>query len=199
MNTKSTEATSNLKRLLSEFERLNSEHIRHEKMASVLSDEENRLIKSANLDNPADFEKISQIRMRRDLVPLKAREFAAAAKTDAEKLKHLCIAISRDHLKDLEVKFEATVAKLTKALSQVFPAEQAADDATRIIRRNTLGDQWDARDAAEAITCQTRIGRILDEQRKFILTNYNAWTSNDPAVLAKQLLEFIDTVDAIRI
>jgi|SRR5579859_3233645 len=171
--------TKNLKRLLAEFARLDGERVRHEQMAISLQAEENKLMDTVNLEDKAEFEKVSQLRLRRDIVPRKIKSYEQAAADIKAKLAGDCSKTTMALLDIIRAKREALTVKIAKALEPFFPTEGAA--AT----------------AAQHIVNDTTNGEVLSN-RESRLNNDN-FENRETLTKANELLEIAPVVEGVEI
>jgi len=133
--------TENLTRLLVEHARLTSERTRHGQMTESLRAEEAKLIDTVDLENKAEFEKISKLHQRMEIVPRKIKSFEEAAERTLVELGGECRTATSDLLDIIRTKNEALTSEITKALKPFFPAESAAADvAAQILPQTVKGD-----------------------------------------------------------
>jgi hypothetical protein len=92
-----------LKKLISNHAQLLSERDRHARMVDDLTAEETKLLPEIDLTNDADFKKLSDLRLRRELAPRKAAQF-------------------QDGADEAEKKIIAEVVKLASELSPILSA-----------------------------------------------------------------------------
>jgi hypothetical protein len=125
--------TTKLKNLLAEHARLTGERARHEQTAVTLQAEESSMMETVNLENKAEFEKISQLRLRREIVPRKIKQFQEAAERIKADLAEECSKATTALLGIIRAKIDTQVAKIAKTLEPVIPTETAAAAAAEKI------------------------------------------------------------------
>jgi hypothetical protein len=184
--------TEKLKQLLAEHERLENEKQRHEKMGADLLNEENHLMRTVNIENKAEFEKVNQVRLKRELVPNKVKAFGVEAAETLAELAAECDRLLVSHRAAVKAKTDALKDKVAKVLEPYFAPEM---DALILHERET--GLISARRAAGRIVGQSVAGKILFDQSD-TLQNGN-FLDLPPAVRAKRLLGMIEDLAAVKI
>jgi len=169
----------NLKRLLDDHARFNSERARHEQMEVTLQAEESKLMDTVNLENKSEFEKVSQIRLRREIVPRKIKKFEQAAENTLTELADECGKTSESLLKIIRTKISNQVANIAKNLEPFF------------------GSKSDAAVAALQIIFETSIGaKLIEPSNRLANSNF----MNRPAIeKANELIMLCDAVESVEI
>ena len=183
----------NLKRLLAEHSRLDGERVRHEQMAVSLQAEEKKLMDTVNLENKDEFEKVSQLRLRREIVPRKIKSYEEAAEFTKRELAAECEQVVNALLSAIDTKIKALTAKIAKALEPFFP-----DDLVKDIMFQTA---WNTKSfsihaADEIVPITTNGERLIAVRNRVIGTNFQDF---EPIKKANELMEHVSVVAAVEI
>ena len=121
----------NLKTLISKHAQLLVERDRYSQMVDDLTAEETKLLPNIDLTNDADFKRLSDLRLRRELAPIKSKQFEdGAAEVDrkiiasALNLVNELSPILSDKLSEHRAKVEKILAVL---ISDKFQLGQSVD------------------------------------------------------------------------
>jgi hypothetical protein len=128
-----------IKKLQAEHARLIGEKQRHEQMAVSLQAEESEMMNTVNLDDPVEFEKVSRVRLRREIVPRKIKSFEESAERTKVELAAECSKATTTLLDLIQGKIDTLTAKIAKGLKTFFPMETDATDAAKSIVYDTPG------------------------------------------------------------
>jgi hypothetical protein len=189
--------TEKLKQLLAEHERLENEKQRHEKMGADLLNEENHLMRTVNIENKAEFEKVNQVRLKREMVPNKVEAFGEAAAETLAELVAECGRLLVSHRAAVKAKTDALKDKVAKALEPYYAPETDSPNLPTLILHERETGLISAKRAAERIAGQSVAGKILFDQSD-TLQNGN-FLGLPPAVRAKRLLGMIEDLAAMKI
>ena len=189
--------TEKLKQLLAEHERLENEKERHEKMGADLLDEENHLMRTVNIENKAEFEKVNQVRLKREMVPNKVKAFGVEAAETRAELAAECGRLLVSHRAAVRVKKDALKDKVAKALEPYFAPETDAPNLGALLLHESETGMISATRAAGRVVGQSMAGKILFDQSD-LLRNGN-FLGLPPAVRAKRLLGMIEDLAAVKI
>jgi hypothetical protein len=171
--------TAKLTQLLADHARLTSESARHEQMAVSLQAEEAKLIDTVNLENKVEFEKVSQLRQRMEIVPRKIKSFQEAIERTMVELADECFKATPDLLDIIRTKNAALKSEIAKALEPYFSTKS------------------DAADVAEQILSQTIKGAVLIGPVG-TLKNSN-FIDLEAIAKAKELLKLVPIVEGVEI
>jgi hypothetical protein len=165
---KDTSLTANLKRLVAEYQRLTDELGRHKELAPQLEAEEKALLEKTDLKDPKQFEIISQLRLRREIVPRKITSFTEEVERCLFELGEERDRVIAALLGIIETKKAELVSKVIEALQPFFIGRPAAAAAV-----------------ANEMVYKTNIGTLLynPEQRL-----HNESLSKRPVIFAAQEL-----------
>jgi hypothetical protein len=169
--------TAKLTQLLADHARLTSERARHEQMAVSLQAEETKLIDTVNLENKVEFEKVSQLRQRMEIVPRKIKSFQEATERTLVELADECLKATPALLDIICTKNAALTSEITKALEPFFPTKS------------------DAADVAEQILPQTIKGAVLIGPVSRLKSGN--FIDLEAIAKAKELLKLVPVVEAV--
>ena len=186
-----------LKQLLAEHERLENEKHRHEKMGADLLNEENHLMRTVNIENKAEFEKVNQVRLKREMVPNKVKAFGVEAAETRAELAAECGQLLVSHRAAVKVKKDALKDKVAKALEPYFAPETDQPNLGALLLHERETGMISARRAAGRIAGQSVAGKNLFDQSD-LLRNGN-FLGLPVAVRAKRLLGMIEDLAAVKI
>jgi hypothetical protein len=193
---KSEKTTAALSSALSKLNRLTNERKRHEQMAADLEAEEANLIKTASLDDPKDFQKISHVRLRRDILPAKIAEFQTAGAEAEEALAAESAALVGFLIADCKARTDALVGDIAAQLKPFFTETSGLAGADKTVFEAGPFSVWDIRRAAQEIAHHS-VGGAFFFETLHLLHNSNF---RDLAVVrkAQQLIEISQSLDALR-
>ena len=195
--TNPTKNTEKLKQLLAEHERLENEKQRHEKMGADLLNQENQLMRTVNIENKAEFEKVNQVRLKREMVPNKIKAFGAAAAVTLAELAAECGRLRVSHRAAVKAKTDALKVRVAKALEPYFAPETDSPNLAALILQERETGLISARRAAGRIAGQSVAGKILFDQSD-TLRNGN-FLGLSATAQAKRLLGMIEDLAAVKI
>jgi hypothetical protein len=194
---KSMKNTEKLKQLLAEHERLENEKQRHEKMGADLLNQENHLMRTVNIENKAEFEKVNQVRLKREMVPNKVKAFGEASAEMLAELTAECDRLLECHRAKVKAKMDALKDKVAQSLEPYFAPETDAPNLPALILHERETGMISARRAAERIAGQSVAGKMLFDQSD-LLRNGN-FLGLPAAARAKRLLGMIEDLAAMKI
>jgi hypothetical protein len=152
--------TIQIKKLLTKHASFISERDRHEKMSLDLELEEEAELAKSDLNDPVQFAKISQIRLKREIVPRKIISFQEAA--DDVVLVQLADELNAQTPALVNVingKLDVEQARLAQALAPFFPPESLPPvlSGGHVIRPALT----EAEVVAGEIILRTKVGSVL--------------------------------------
>jgi hypothetical protein len=147
--------TDKLKQLLVEHERLDGEKQRHEKLGAELLNEENQLMRTADIEDPAELEAVNQVRLKREMVPNKIKAFGDATEKVLAELAEESARRLADHRAAVLTRIEALKDKVAKTLEPYFaPETNSPNLAALILHEHDTG----------LISAKRAAGRIADNR-----------------------------------
>jgi hypothetical protein len=190
--------TRKIERLLAQYNQLDGERLRHEKMAATLAEGEQSLSRTTDIENKVQFEKLSQLRLRREMVPRKIQEFAGAAGAAKAELAEECQRATAALLELINQKTAALSAKLALALQPFFPPRsKTLTTAEIIVAQAQMFAVADLETIAGRIVYHSTPGTVLFKALDRLRTGNFV---NRPVVLkAAELVEIAATIERIKI
>jgi hypothetical protein len=111
---------SQLQKLLARHEELLQERARHSQLVKDLETEEKTLLETTDLEDKKQFEKISQLRLRRELLPRKIASFGEEAEGCLTELDNECAAAIRIYQDIIIQKMKTMKKEIAKGLLPFF-------------------------------------------------------------------------------
>jgi hypothetical protein len=189
--------TNKLKQLLAEHERLESEKARHEKMGAELLNEENQLMRTVDIEDPAEFDAVNQVRLKREMVPNKVKAFGDAAELVLAELAEECARQMASHRAAVQSRTEGLKDKMATVLEPYFAPETNSPNLAALILHEHDTGLISAKRAAGRIAGQSLAGKFLFDQSD-TLKNGN-FLGLPTAIQAKRLLGMIEEFKAVNI
>lgn len=189
--------TDKLKQLLAEHERLVEEQLRHEKMGVELLNEENHLMRTVDLENKTEFEKVNRVRLKREMVPNKLKAFSDAAEQLLGDLAEESGRVLASHQAGVKARAEALKNKVAAALEPYFTPETNLPNLAAVILHEHDSGLISAKRAAGRIAGHSVAGKFLFDQSD-TLRNGN-FLGLPIAIQAKRLLGMIEEFEAANI
>jgi hypothetical protein len=189
--------TEKLKQLLTEHERLEGEKLRHEKLGAELLNEETQLMRTADIEDPAEFDAVNQVRLKREMVPNKVKAFGDATEKVLAELAEESARRLAEHRAAVLARTEALKDNVAKVLEPYFAPETSSPNLAALILHEHDTGLISAKRAAGRIAGQSVAGKFLFDQSD-TLRNGN-FLSLPAAVHAKRLLGMIEEFEAVKI
>jgi hypothetical protein len=167
--------------LLLDHKRLLKEKQDHEQMAEEYRGREEQLVATVDLQDEAQFQTLSNIRLRRELLPAKIRQFEESAVEVEGEIKAACIAAATSILAATKIKADLLRTKFRQALSGFFSGERTNVD-----------------DLAEELFDRTDAGTKLTAV-EYPCSSTLSITSFDPVERAGKLIEVNAALDQIKV
>ncbi len=186
--------TDKLKQLLAEHERLVEEQQRHEKMGIELLNEENHLMRTVDIENKAEFERVNRVRLKRELVPNKLKAFGDAVEQVLAELSEESGRVLASHQTAVKARIEALKDKVAAALEPYFTPETGLPNLAAVILHEHDTGLISAKRAAGRIAGHSITGKFLFDQSD-TLRNGN-FLGLPVAIQAKRLLGMIEEFEA---
>jgi predicted DNA-binding protein (UPF0251 family) len=152
--------TDKLKQLLAEHERLESEKERHEKMGAELLNEENQLMRTVDIEDPAQFDAVNQVRLKREMVPNKVKAFGDTTEQVRAELAEECARQMAGHRAAVQSRTDALKDKMAAVLEPYFAPETNSPNLAALILQEHDTGLISARRAAGRIAGQSVAGKF---------------------------------------
>lgn len=163
-----------IEKLLARHAELVKERNRHVAMQNTLKEDEEKLMKKADLNNRKDFDILAAIRLKRDLLPNKIAEFEEAELVCADEIASECADASREACAIIDGKIKELCKRATIALDELGFSLAAARE---IVHFHPAGE-------------------ALQKEYQNI-KHLNQWTDQDvpPPIRARRLIPFLQNVE----
>lgn len=150
-----------------------------------------------DLSNPEQFNQLSHLRLKCDMVPVKIRDFGAAAAKALDELDAECGRLIAQHSAAVDVKLNTLTAAIAKSLELYFdPAASFLNDACRNMQEHETG-RLSASRAARQIASNSAAGRPLANQMEWLKNgNFLGYTPDRKAL---ELIRLVEEFEAVKL